>query len=65
MTEEYEAALIRLKRKLDVMRLDFKATNNNRKYDIEECITLLNIMERNQHETCKDQRLDHQDLGSV
>jgi len=47
MNEEYTTAAARLRRKLEVLRLDFKASDNNRKYDIDECLMLLNIMERN------------------
>lgn len=51
MNDAYAAAATRLRRKLEILRLDYKVANNNRKYDIDECLTLLNIMERNTSET--------------
>lgn len=44
--ENFTPAAKRLRRKLEIMRLDFKTSNNNRKYDIDECLNLLIIMEK-------------------
>lgn len=41
-----EAALIRLRRKIEIMRLDFKAQNNPKYHDCNEMLTLLDILER-------------------
>lgn len=39
-------ALKRLRRKLDVMRLDCRRTSDTRRYDMEECLALVDIIER-------------------
>lgn len=41
-----EAIMIRLRRKVEIMRLDFKASGNNRHHDCNEILTLLDMLER-------------------
>jgi hypothetical protein len=41
-----EAIMIRLRRKVEIMRLDFKAQNNLRYHDCNEILTLLDMLER-------------------
>lgn len=36
-----DAVLKRLERKADIMRMEFKSTNNHRKYDMDEMLTLI------------------------
>jgi hypothetical protein len=39
-------AFIRLRRKVEIMRLDFKATNNPKYHDCNEMLALIDIIER-------------------
>lgn len=39
-------ALKRLRRKLEVMRLDCRRTSDTRRYDMEECLALVDIIEK-------------------
>jgi cell division protein YceG involved in septum cleavage len=39
-------ALIRLRRKAEIMRLDFKAADNPKYHDCNEMLTLIDIIER-------------------
>lgn len=41
-----EAIMIRLRRKVEIMRMDFKAAGNNRYHDCNEMLTLLDMLER-------------------
>ena len=48
MTTTKDAAMIRLRRKLDIMRLDAKSRQDDKTAaDVNECIALLDILERN------------------
>lgn len=44
--QTYEAAAKRLRRKLEIIRLDLKNGGNSKHHDINECLSLLDIMER-------------------
>lgn len=46
MTENQTAALHRLRRKLEVLKMDTAKEQNAKYYDLQECITLLNIIEK-------------------
>jgi len=46
MTDDQRAILKRLKRKAEVSRLDLKAKNDPRHYDMNEILSLLDILER-------------------
>lgn len=46
MTEEKRAVLTRLRRKIEIMHLDFKAANNMRYHDMHEMLKLIEILER-------------------
>ena len=45
--ETVQQIIKRLRRKIEVMRLDQKATNSLRHHDSSECLTLLDMLERN------------------
>lgn len=45
MDSSHSAALKRLRRKLEILKEDFKRTNTPKRYDIEECLLLLNVIE--------------------
>ena len=48
MTDTKQAAMTRLRRKLDIMRLDAKSRHDDKTVaDVSECIALLDILERN------------------
>ena len=46
MTETKQAALKRLRRKVEIMDLDFRATSNTRRYDTAEMLKLIEILEK-------------------
>jgi hypothetical protein len=46
MDDTQTAALTRLKRKLEIMRLDLRAQNNTRYMDVEEMLALVRIVEK-------------------
>lgn len=46
MTEEQQAILKRLKRKVEVSKMDLKARNDPRYYDMNEILSLLDLLER-------------------
>ena len=46
-TETVQQIIKRLRRKIEVMRLDQKASNSSRHHDSSECLTLLDMLERN------------------
>jgi len=46
-TETVQQIIKRLRRKIEVMRLDQKASNSPRHHDSSECLTLLDMLERN------------------
>jgi len=46
MTEEQQAILKRLKRKAEVSKMDLKAKNDPRYYDMNEILSLLDLLER-------------------
>lgn len=41
-----DAILKRIRRKVEIMRMDFKAAGNTRHYDCNEILTLLDMMEK-------------------
>lgn len=41
-----EKALKRLRRKLEVLRLDCRRASDTRMYDVEECLALVELIER-------------------
>ena len=41
-----DPAIARLRRKLEILRLDFKGRGDPKHYDISECLSLLDIIER-------------------
>lgn len=43
--ETKAAAQKRLRRKLEIMKLDFRNLNHSKYYDVVECIALLNMIE--------------------
>jgi hypothetical protein len=45
--ETVQQIIKRLRRKIEVMRLDQKANNSLRHHDSSECLTLLDMLERN------------------
>ena len=45
--ETLQQIIKRLRRKIEVMRLDQKANNSLRHHDSSECLTLLDMLERN------------------
>ena len=45
--ETVQQIIKRLRRKIEVMRLDQKASNSLRHHDSSECLTLLDMLERN------------------
>lgn len=53
INDNFAAAAKRLRRKLEILRLDFKAANNNRRHDIDECLSLLSIMENASEKTVR------------
>ena len=46
MTEAQQAALKRLRRKVEVMHLDLKTLNNTRYHDTAEMLKLIEILEK-------------------
>jgi hypothetical protein len=46
MDETRNAALKRLRRKLEIMRLDLRAQNNARYMDVDEMLALVQIVEK-------------------
>lgn len=48
MTEDQIAALKRLRRKIEIMRLDLKSAGNMRHHDAEEMLSLVMILEKGQ-----------------
>lgn len=58
-------ALKRLRRKLDILLADFKAIGDNKRYDIEECLSLLDIIEKGQDARSSNQGYNPAHLGSV
>ena len=46
MTETKQAALKRLRRKVEIMDLDFRAMGNTRRHDTAEMLKLIEIMEK-------------------
>lgn len=46
MDENQHAALLRLRRKIEIMHMDLKALNNTRHHDTAEMLALLAIIER-------------------
>ena len=53
INDNFAPAAKRLRRKLEILRLDFKASNSNRKHDIDECLSLLSIMENASEKTVR------------
>ena len=45
--EDNKAILRRLERKAEVLKLEFKATGNPRKYDMDEMMTLIEMLKKN------------------
>lgn len=45
MTENQNAALRRLRRKLEILKLDLAKERGHKYHDLQECIALLNIIE--------------------
>lgn len=39
-------AMVRLRRKLEILRMDLKAAHDHRYHDINECLSLMDIIER-------------------
>ena len=58
-------ALKRLRRKLDILLADFKATGDNKRYDIEECLALVNIIEKGKDARSNNQGYNPAHLGDV
>lgn len=58
-------ALKRLRRKLEVLKEDFKRSGSNNKYDIEECLALIDIVEKEQNAWSRDEAAHKADLGDV
>lgn len=58
-------ALKRLRRKLDILLADFKAIGDNKRYDIEECLSLLDIIEKGKDARSNDQGYNPAHLGDV
>lgn len=48
MTEAQQAALKRLRRKVEVMHLDLKTLNNTRYHDTAEMLKLIEILEKDE-----------------
>jgi hypothetical protein len=46
-TETVQQIIRRLRRKIEVMQLDQKASGSNRHHDSSECLTLIDMLERN------------------
>lgn len=51
MTEEQRVALKRLRRKVEIMHMDLRASGNNRHHDTFEMLALLDMIFRNDKET--------------
>ena len=45
--EDNRAILRRLERKAEVLKLEFKATGNTRKYDMDEMLSLIEMLKKN------------------
>ena len=46
MNSDQHAILKRIKRKVEIMRLDLKATNNPKYHDAGEILSLIDLLER-------------------
>lgn len=46
MTETQKAALLRLRRKVEIMHLDLKSANNQRYHDAAEMLRLIELVEK-------------------
>ena len=46
MTSDQQAILVRLRRKAEVMKMEFKAQNNLRHNDMTEILLLIDMLER-------------------
>jgi hypothetical protein len=61
--EMKEQALKRLRRKLEIMRLDCRRTSDVRRYDMEECLALVGIIERSLDDADKNKTEDAEGVG--
>lgn len=48
MTVDQHAILMRIKRKVQILRMDFLANNNTKHHDAAEILSLIDLMEKNQ-----------------
>lgn len=46
MTSDQQAILVRLRRKAEIMKMEFKAQNNLRHHDMTEILLLIDMLER-------------------
>lgn len=46
VTSDQQAILVRLRRKAEVMKMEFKAQNNLRHHDMTEILLLIDMLER-------------------
>jgi len=58
-------ALSRLRRKLEVLREDFTRADNNKRYDIEECLALVDMIRKDQDARSENQGANKKNLGDV
>jgi len=58
-------ALNRLRRKLEVLREDLTRADNNKRYDIEECLALVDIIKKDQDARSENQGPNKANLGDV
>jgi len=59
------AARRRLRRKLEILKEDFKNINHTKYHDVVECIALLNMMEKTDDEGKANATNNEGDMGDV
>jgi hypothetical protein len=42
----FAPAIARLRRKLEILKMDLKSSNNQKYHDVNECLSLVDIIER-------------------
>ena len=48
MTTDQQAIIQRIKRKVEIMRMDLKSTNNTKYHDAGEILSLIDLLEKTQ-----------------
>lgn len=63
--ETRQAAWRRLRRKLEILKEDFKNINHTKHHDVVECIALMNMVEKADAERETNSTSNKEDMGTV